>query len=170
VRQGDRLVHAERGVEVLHPHRALVLRPGFGQQPHPLIGRSARVRGQLRLVDRCQLGVHPRRAPKVGPPRRVARVQELAVQRLEVLSPDRVPVAEAELGSAVADPGPGGLAALLHRRQVVPGTALAGDHRALGRADRLERVRRVVPAGDADDDRHRVLSSIFSTIFDLELI
>jgi hypothetical protein len=110
--------------------------------------------GQLRLIDRGQLGVHPRRAAKILLARGITRVQELAVQRLEVLPPYRIPVAEAKFGGAVAHPGSGGLAALLHRRQVVPGTALAGDRRPVGRADRLERVRRVVPAGDTDDDRH----------------
>jgi hypothetical protein len=59
--------------------------------------------------------------------------------------------------------------ALLHCRQVVARPAFPGDDRALGRADRLERVGGVVPAGDADDDRHCGLLSIFSTIFDLEM-
>jgi glyoxylase-like metal-dependent hydrolase (beta-lactamase superfamily II) len=45
---------------------------------------------------------------------------------------------------------------LVHRRQVVPAT-LTGNRRPVGRADRLERVRGVVPAGDADDDRHEHL-------------
>jgi hypothetical protein len=66
-------------------------------------------------------------------------------------------------------PGPGWLVALLHRRQVVAHPALPGDDWAFGGAGRLERVRGVVPAGDADDDRHSGLLSIFSTIFDLEL-
>jgi hypothetical protein len=121
---------------------------------HPLIRRRARVPSQFGLVDRGQFGVHPRRAAQVGLARGVARIKELAVQRLEVLLPHHVAVPEAQLGSAVADPSPGGLAALLHRRQVIPCTALASDHRAFGGADGLERVRGVVPAGDADDDRH----------------
>ena len=125
--------------------------------------------GQLRLVDRSQLRVHPGRAAEVRPSGQVARIQELAVQRLEVLAPHHVPVLEAEFGGTVADPGPGGLAALLHRRQVIPGTALTGDRRLVSSADRLERVRGVVPARDADDDRHDRFSSILSTIFDLEL-
>jgi hypothetical protein len=122
------------------------------------------VRGQFRLVDRGQLGVHPRRAPQVGAARGITWVEELAVQRLEVLPPHHIAVPEAEAGGAAADPGPGGLAALLHRRQVIPGTALAGDHRAFGGTDRLERVGRVMPARDADNDRHPA-SSRSSVLF-----
>ena len=152
--QRDGLIHAERGVEVLHPDRALVLRSGLGQQPHPLIRRRPGMRGQFRLVDRGQLGVDPRRAAEIRLACWVARVEELAVQRLEVLPPHHVPVVEAEFGGAVADPRAGGLAAFLHSRQVIARAALASDHRAFGGADRLERVGGVVPAGDADDDRH----------------
>src|SRR5205823_14262139 len=71
-------------------------------------------------VDRRQLGIHPRRAAQIGPARRVARVKELAIQRLEVLPPHHIAVPEAKLDGTVADPAPGGLAALLHRRQVIP--------------------------------------------------
>jgi hypothetical protein len=127
------------------------------------------VRGQFRLVNSGQLGVHPRRAPQIRLASGVAWVEELPVQRLEVLPPHDVAIVEAELGSTVANPGPSGFAALLHCRQVVARPALAGDDRAFGGADRLERVRGVVPARDADDDCHDRLLSIVSTIFDLEL-
>jgi hypothetical protein len=127
------------------------------------------VRGQLRLVNGCQLGVHPRRASKVGLAGGVARVEELTIERLEVLPPHDVAIVEAKLGSTVANPCPSGFAALFHCRQVVARPALAGDDRAVGGADRLERVRGVVPARDADDDCHDRLLSVVSTIFDLEL-
>jgi hypothetical protein len=140
VGEGDGLVHRERGVEVLHPDRSLVLRAGLGQQPHPLIGHCPLVGGQFCLVDRGKLGVHPRRAAEMRPAGGVARVEKLAVQRLKALPPHGVPVLEAELGGAVADPSPGGLTALLHRRQVIPGAALTSERRPVGRADRLERV------------------------------
>ena len=53
-------------------------------------------------------------------------MQKLAVKRLEALPPDCVPLAEAQLGGAVARPGPDGLA-FLHHRQVIRGAALPGD-------------------------------------------
>src|SRR5260221_14563221 len=96
--------------------------------------------GQLRLVDRSQLRVHPGRAAEVRPSGQVARVQELAVQRLEVLAPHHVPVLEAELCRTVADPSPGGLATLLPRRPVVPGTAPPRDPPPVRSPDPLERV------------------------------
>jgi hypothetical protein len=77
------------------------------------------VRGQFRLVDRGQFGVHPRRASQIRLAGGVARIEELPVQRLEVLPPHDVAIVEAELGSTVANPGPAGFAALLHCRQVV---------------------------------------------------
>jgi hypothetical protein len=165
----DGLVHAERGVEVLHPHGPVVLGPGLREQPHPLIGRRARAGSKFGLVDDAQLGVHPRRAAQVRLAGRITRVQELAIQRLEVFPQHRVPITETEFGGAVADPRASRLAALLHRRQVVPGATLASDRGAVGSTDGFERVGGVVPAGDADDDRHPVLLSITSTIFDLEL-
>jgi hypothetical protein len=127
------------------------------------------VRGQFRLVNSGQLGVHPRRAPQIRLASGVAWVEELPVQRLEVPPPHHVAVVEAELGGTGPYPGAGRLAALLHRRQVAARPALTGDQRARGGADRLERVRGVVPARDADDDCHDRLLSIVSTIFDLEL-
>jgi hypothetical protein len=104
VGQRDCLVHAERGIEVLHPDRAVVFRAGLGEQPHPLIRRRAGTGGQFRLVDRGQLGVDPRRTAQVSLPGRVAGVQELAVQRLEVRPPDDIAIPEPRRGGTVADP------------------------------------------------------------------
>ena len=67
------------------------------------------------LVIRGQLGVLPWRRPQVCLPSGVAGIEELAVQRLEILPPHHITVAEPEHCRAVADPDSGGLAALLHR-------------------------------------------------------
>jgi hypothetical protein len=66
-------------------------------------------------------------------------------------------------------PDPGGLAALHRGRQAVARSALPGVDRAFGGTGRLQRVRGVVPAHDADDDCHDRFLSLLSTIFELEL-
>jgi hypothetical protein len=58
---------------------------------------------------------------------------------------------------------------VLHRRQVVARPALPSNDRTFGGAGRLEWVRGVAPASDADDDCHDRFLSLLSTILDLEL-
>jgi hypothetical protein len=168
VGQRDRLVDAERGVEVLHPHGPVIFGPGLGEQPHPLVRRRPRASCEPSLVDHGQPGVDPRRAAEIGAPERVARIEEMAVQRLEAVPLHRVAVLKSQLSSTIAEPCARGLATLLCGGQVVPRAPLAGDVGAFGGADGLERVRRVVPPGDAHDDRHAA-SSIFSTTFNIDL-
>ena len=88
-------------------------------------------------------------------PRRVPQISELAVQRLEILPADRVTVVDAQVSQALADPRPGGLAALLDRGQVIAGAPLSGERLPLGGAHLLPRVGRVHARLDADHHAHR---------------
>jgi hypothetical protein len=81
---------------------------------------------------------------------------------------DRPPLAGAD-GLDLVLPDADRFAYLLYRRLVPARAALGRDRRAVGGADRLERVSRVVPSGDADDDHYRHLLSVISAICDLEL-
>jgi hypothetical protein len=159
VGQGDGLVDGERGVPVLDADRALVLGAGLDPQLGLALARRLGLAVDLGLVKSLQLGVNPGRTAQVGLAGRVVGIEELAVEGLEVLAADRIAVAEAEVGGAIADPDPGRLAALLDGGEVVACALAAGECGAVDGADRLPRVRGIMAAGDADYDCHGASSA-----------
>jgi hypothetical protein len=74
----------------------------------------------------------------------VAGVEELAVQPLENLPLDHLPIAEPEVGQAGVVPAAWRLAALLRRRQVIPRSRFPGPARLCDGADLPPRVGRVM--------------------------